>query len=279
MSEHPTTLEEVGHPALPFTRLDFNPTPADAIVTRYILHGLRPRRININIPFELALYIANLADYNPRIMCRRTVPMEYKSKYHGTQTIWTDESSHGIAGLYLVSPSLPKPPEGSGFKVRIKSAAFQMRSADQGWATWGGEGTYRNSHTWFEVSVLRPRTISDRVLSSSGVRVDADGVTEFNGKVKIADYRETLNALGWDFVMNGEEAGWLVHHNLTASKEFRDYRVDWDLGAVMKIDEDLPSMGDGAGFLESLRGGDAVALWARAEVSDLPGALLFQVLY
>ncbi|KAK3369717.1 hypothetical protein B0T24DRAFT_708585 [Lasiosphaeria ovina] len=57
---------------------------------------------------------------------------------------------------------------------------------------------------------------------------------------------------------------WRVHNNVTARNELGYYRVDWVAGVPAQIDEPL-AMGDGAGFLETMRAGDRIALWARAE--------------
>ena len=284
-------MSEISASTLAFTRPEFNPTPADAIIARHLLHGLRIRQrlLSINLPWELALHIADLADYNPRIASRRVASASFPAKYHGPENPWSDEANHAVAGPYLVSPPLPIPPSPSpetspetetetrGFKPRIRAkwVAFQIKSADQGWATWGGEGTYENSHTWFEVSILRPRQVSGDVSNVGNVAHGAGHVGDMRidlrvrDRASIADYKETMNDLGWDFVKNGnsEEVGWLVHHNLTACREYKDYRVEWDLGATKKVDKGPPSVGDGVGFVAALRAGDPVVLWARAEVS------------
>ena len=55
---------------------------------------------------------------------------------------------------------------------------------------------------------------------------------------------------------------------VTASEDWRDYRVDWSADTPTEIE--VPgAVGDGEGFLSALMPGDKIALWARAEVGSL----------
>ncbi|KAL0563736.1 hypothetical protein V5O48_018328 [Marasmius crinis-equi] len=176
---------------------------------------------------------------------------------------YRDEASkyRTIAGLYLLTPSIPLE-EAS----RVKSVSFRLRSADQGWATFGGNGTYHNSRTWFEASILRPKGRRDVGNHAADFRSDGKNLT-FRTALEA---REELARFGLLFKGRGKkDVVWRVHHNITARSEFTEYDIEWTEGQVVESKEEEKGMGigigDGKGFVESLRKGDRVALWARAE--------------
>lgn len=145
---------------------------------------------------------------------------------------------------------------------RIKSVAFKIRSRDQGWADAGGHGTYNNSHTWFEASILKRVEQSDHQLPLE----DSNGMPLTFGSVMNA--RESLLRYGWDFkFVDGDKCVWKVHNNVTAERRFREHNVRWVKGEKTLV---WIGMGSGKGFVENLQPGDLIVLWARAEVSYLP---------
>ncbi|KAF4592484.1 ubiquitin-protein ligase [Ophiocordyceps camponoti-floridani] len=224
---------------LPYTRPP-RPTAQDAFDARLLLQS--------RLPPELAIIIVNRA-YPSWIVARRVE----RGVYHA------DDFNHlSIAGFYLNTRQIPMEP--GSFCAR--SIVFQTRAADQGWATWGGEGTFHNSHTWFEASILRPLRGTQRARH--------EGELEHEELPKRTwQYphlaREAFNDRGWDFVYkeNGKVT-WRVSNNLTARSHDRDYRVEWRRG-VDTVRESKEAQGGGKGFLERLRPGDMVVLWARAE--------------
>ncbi|KAM3074940.1 hypothetical protein ACMFMG_008346 [Clarireedia jacksonii] len=107
-------------------------------------------------------------------------------------------------------------------KVKAKYITFEMTSHDQGWATFGGNGTYNNSHTWFEASILRP-TLDP---PNGGMNWDLK-----ENYASTEDARDVIRN-GWDFVEYnvGEEGRiqtvWKVHNNITAHETDKLYQVE-----------------------------------------------------
>ncbi|KAF9263062.1 kinase-like protein [Marasmius fiardii PR-910] len=160
-----------------------------------------------------------------------------------------------VAGLYMTIIV----PHG-----QIKSVAFKMVSRDQGWSDLGGEGTYHDSHTWFEASILQRVGRSDLHLPL----VHANGKPVTFGRVFEA--RPFFLQHGWDFKFaDGDKYAWRVHNNITALKSFRQYSVRWVKGAKTAAEEGEglgSGIVDGKDFVEILRPGNMVVLWARAQV-------------
>ncbi|KAJ4172033.1 hypothetical protein NW754_007631 [Fusarium falciforme] len=199
---------------------------------------------------ELARPITSLS-YNPWIAKRR----DDKQEYEAEPQVWGFIHDYSVAAAYLFTEPIP-----TGLKmVTPKRIIFQTRAADQGWATFGGEGTFENSHTWFEASILRPRD-----AHHDGAHVAPEGILRETWW-GAPGARDDLKEHGWDFV-EGEDGQltWTVCNNLTASSEFRNYRVEWERGVVPDVDDE-DAVGTGEGFLELLRPGCIVVLWARAE--------------
>lgn len=193
--------------------------------------------------------------YNPCLQKRRDDEEEYTTEYDET------EGGYGIAALYLSSQRIP-----TGLRITTpRRIVFQTRAADQGFASFGGEGTFGNSHTWFEASILKPWA------GSGGHTIEADTALEevFDGDNTwwdVSHARGDLRSNGWDFV-EGENGRltWKVCNNLTACATFRNYRVEWTRGVATEV-EDERAVGRGEGFLKLLKPGYKVVLWARAEV-------------
>lgn len=81
--------------------------------------------------------------------------------------------------------------------------------------------------------------------------------------------RNDLRERGWDFVQAADgRIAWKVCNNITASNQYRDYRVEWRRGFQAE-DVDEMAVGRGEGFLELLEPGFIVVLWARAQVREL----------
>ena len=76
--------------------------------------------------------ILRYAAYQPRICARRTQRVVFAANDFSLERGPVPRPS--IAGLYLGTDPLPASTK------RVTSVAFQMRAADQGWASAGGEG-------------------------------------------------------------------------------------------------------------------------------------------
>ncbi|KAI1747636.1 hypothetical protein F4782DRAFT_520236 [Xylaria castorea] len=229
------------------TRTGFNPTVDDVIDVRRILTELGMGMGNHTVPMEIALMILLLASYHPRQSSIKQLEAIYAA-----DEFWRPGPDASIAGLYLTVATLSVPDN----VARAKSITFQMRAADQGWADNGGDGTYHNSHTWYEASILRPRS-----EASTAAALTATDMGNFRTP---GEARDHLRDHDWDMVENNGTVVWRVHNNITACREYRNYRVDWVRGIPTPVD-DPRAIGDGQGFLESLRRDDVIVLWARAE--------------
>lgn len=237
-------LANDGH--LQLTRTGFIPTVNDVKNVRLILTNLRVK--NQIVPMEIALMILSFASYHP---CRSNI--KQSEAIYRADEFWRPGPQASIAGLYLTVATLSVPDD----IARAKSITFQMKAADQGWADYGGKGTYYNSHTWYEASILRPGSEAPTVASLANTDIGHFRTPE--------EARDCLRTHGWDMVEKNDAVVWKVHNNITACSEYRDYKVDWVAGIPTEVD-DPRAMGDGQGFLELLRRDDVVALWARAEV-------------
>lgn len=232
--------------------MDFNPTQQDVRSVQDIL-----RR---HLPAELTLDILDVANYYPRSRCHRNEPKSYKAN-----DFWQPEPVANVAGLYLTSTPTPRPDMGWQ-KVKVNRVTFNLRSADQGWASFGGEDTYVNSHTWFDASILRPwPNNSDDAPGPAAIGLEASAIPQTFRTP--ADARGFLQQHGWDFVEHDQGLTWKVHNNITAQEKYANHRVDWVAGMETEV-ENPDAMGDGRGFLERLTPGCIIALWARAEVSQ-----------
>ncbi len=234
------------HPA----HAGFTPTPLDVDVVLAILQSRR-------LPPELALRVLEFACYEPRLCRYRGRVVTYKA-----DSYVNPGHEPSIAGLYLSLPEVLAEGIPSGATFRAKSITFRLRAADQGWATFGGQGTFNNSHTWFEASILRP----------TGERAARDYTVPLEDKVlearSIEQVGDRLRELGWEMVEHQGRHSWFVHTNITAQARYKDYSVHWVRNAVEPVPQEPRVMGDGAGFLEAIHPGDRVVLWALAEVSN-----------
>ncbi|KAI0103375.1 hypothetical protein GGR51DRAFT_254810 [Nemania sp. FL0031] len=239
------TVPPVNHGHLQLTRPGFNPTVNDVIIARCILSGLRIGRQLI--PIEIALEILAFASYHP---CQSSIK-QVEATYEANE-FWRPGPEASVAGLYLTLTSLAIPPT----VARPKAITFQMKAADQGWADFGGEGTYENSHTWYEASILRQQSENTSVAALTSPDMENFRTPE--------DAREHLRSRGWDMVEGNGTVVWRVHNGVTASSQYRHYRVDWVKGITTQVD-DPRAMDDGQGFLDTLEPDNVVVLWARAE--------------
>ncbi|KAF4449585.1 ubiquitin-protein ligase [Fusarium austroafricanum] len=208
------------------------------------------------LPPELSRPIISLV-YNPWLTARRDEVRDYRA------VASTPESNddYSIAALFLSTGPIPTDPQNLK-KAIPQRIIFQTRSADQGWATFGGDGTFENSHTWFEASILRPWGPNHQQDAGD---VPLEETLASISSWDPAEARDHLRTQGWDFVEGEDERiTWRVCNNVTAQSEFQNYEVEWRRNLATEV-EDENAIGDGEGFLELLGPGCIVALWARAE--------------
>lgn len=179
----------------------YNPTRQDVRVTELILMGLRLKAMPGHLPSELALSILAHADYRPRIISSRAEELEYHAN-----DFWEPGPRASVAALYLTTQTLPP------YFRRASRITLQMRSADQGWATFGGEGTYENSHTWFEACILRP--VPSATTASAPQEVPQPLEVQMTQTFRSSgDANQELEQQGWRMVNHDGRSTWMVHHN------------------------------------------------------------------
>ncbi|OTA83962.1 hypothetical protein M434DRAFT_175952 [Hypoxylon sp. CO27-5] len=228
---------------LPF-RCAFHPTLENAEEVRSILES--------RVPCEIAIEIVSFG-YSPWLAKRRVHEEQYHTELSSPGAAETEFS---ITGLYLSSERIPV----LEYKAIPRRIIFQTRAADQGWATFGGHGTFSNSHTWFEASILRPINPSTQANGSPPALEDVLVNTWWD----VESARSDLNEQGWDFVQSEDgQLTWKTCNNITAQYTYQNYWVEWIRGIETEV-EDERAKGKGEGFLELLEPGFIVVLWARA---------------
>ncbi|OCK85117.1 hypothetical protein K432DRAFT_67438 [Lepidopterella palustris CBS 459.81] len=247
-------LPQQDPPTTTSTSSPYNPTPADTLLVRSYLSRL-------NLPTELALAIIDFAQYYPLA----------RGHTLGNFTIAASTHRLNSAALLLVV-SDPIPSGTKGERLKPRSVKFKLRSHDQGW---GGErgcrgrvpshsfhyiGTYSGSYTWFEACILRPLPTTSTSTSTSRPALTLPYT--FNPYPTAV----CLRPVGFDLVhcsASSRETAvmWHIQSNVCASSEEKVHEVEWRRGAVQEIE---PGKGIGKDFVEKLRPGDRVGVWARA---------------
>jgi hypothetical protein len=150
-----------------------------------------------------------------------------------------------------------------GEMAKIKSLEFHMVSRDQGWVSGNTRGTYSTS-SWLEVSILRSLK-DDHSQSPTTHYQNVDFYSP-------SDFHEAVSDDGWELVKRPDSAeqgpqggegdfAWYLQGNRVAVG-WGEYRVLWAENRI----EGNEGAGSGAGFLQELKEGDRVLVWARAKV-------------
>ncbi|KAF2129776.1 hypothetical protein P153DRAFT_289769 [Dothidotthia symphoricarpi CBS 119687] len=228
----------------PFT----TPTYQDVRTVRALLKTLQ-------LPTELVLSILDLAQYWPT--------HEFKTTPNARITAAARGGQSASATLCLNASIFNNPTvddlQSRDEKPKIKSIEFDLVSRDQGWTSENTTGSYSTS-SWVEVSILR------------NVSGDARGFSfPDNQRSSPQDYQNTISDQGWSFVKRPETAlqgpqddegdfAWYLQGNRVAAGR-ADYRVVWS------VDGNQGDEGAGTGerFLDELKEGDAILVWARAK--------------
>lgn len=169
-------------------------------------------------------------------------------------------------------------------------------------------GTYHGSSSWFDACILRPlppSTPRPPLAPDVAARIDLlqqrfgpppgePFPTFLVGNLLShdpEDARDFLRSLGWDFVERvervevdgevGERRGvlWKLQANVVASAEYHVHDGEWrrrNEHWVSGSAEEAGSAGsgDGLGFVDEMRSGDRVGIWARAMVGFFFSLLL-----
>ncbi|KAI1805912.1 hypothetical protein F4811DRAFT_193709 [Daldinia bambusicola] len=249
---------------LPFAQ-PFHPTLRDAEEVRALLE----RRV----PPELAIQIVSLG-YSPWVAKRRADERIFYPDYS------SPDENHCVAALYLASERVPDENDGCGGRSRRvvpRRVIFQTSAAYGGWVSdcispfAKEEDSFRNSHAHFDASILRPISPSSPSSSSPGAEGQGAGLDVLPPlEIAVSDTwwepraaADALKEKGWEFVAAEDgRIEWKVCNNSEAHREWQDYKVEWTRG-VRADSKDDDREGKGVGFVELLKPGYIVVLWAR----------------
>ncbi|KAF2760369.1 hypothetical protein EJ05DRAFT_282582 [Pseudovirgaria hyperparasitica] len=235
------------------------PSPSDVrLVRAYLKH--------LSLPTELVLSILDEADYRPLLIAHRNEKVALYSH--------VSRSGNEGAALYLTSPVIPVGLKRAGITHVPKKITYRISSHDQGYCSEPGlAGTY-NGHTWFEATILRPRSDTDTGPGSVGINYQPlerqfprQPLPSWKNP---GDAAESIQSYGWDFILDedGNAISWRVQNNLSATRSDVEHEITWEKGQEVEIIDpstnDFNGRGNGQGFFDILREGDRIALWARA---------------
>jgi hypothetical protein len=211
------------------------------------------------LPTELVLQILDYAQYYPQLSFtanpQRPIIAAAQGNRNCCAALCLDAGvfDNGIVSAIRQGGEVPK----------IKALEFHMVSKDQGWTTEDTRGTYSTS-SWLEVSILR--SLTERHTDPPSTHVPS---LEWSDP---SDLHSHMAGQGWGLVKRpasaeqGPQGGegdfaWYLQGNRVAVG-WDEYRVLWAEDRV----EGNEGAGSGEGFLQELRDGDRVLVWARAKV-------------
>ncbi|KAH7085589.1 hypothetical protein BKA63DRAFT_399889 [Paraphoma chrysanthemicola] len=230
----------------------FTPSYEDICDARAILQTLK-------LPTELVLSILDFAQYQLRHEFS-SAPERPKiaTVHHGPRA--------GHAALCLdidlFNNSTADPACRAGEVPKIKSLEFSIVSRDQGWTSEDTQGTFHTS-SWIEASILR-KVYPSHTQSPAPRFANASMGDP-------SDFQDGVAGQGWTLVKRPESAkqgpqdgegdwAWYVQGNRVAAGR-AEYHVVWaDDGS-----EGNEGAGKGEGFLDELKEGDRILVWARAK--------------
>ncbi|KAK8164722.1 hypothetical protein BKA80DRAFT_308924 [Phyllosticta citrichinensis] len=236
----------------------FTPRVRDVHVAKQLL--MRPP---CNLPLELVVLVLDYAEYWPVL-----------ARAERADRVRLDADflpGNCIAGLYLASPALPLADVERGERAKPREVRVWVKSRDQGWVSQDRRGLdpYAQSYSWFDACIFRPTSPS--ISSSTSTTI---ALPHFDRVAKPVDAAGALAAASMSFVprtvvkqRQNEQAGlledvheteevglWRLQCNRVAEPRPWQHRIVWREG-----DE-----GDAHGFVEALKEGDRVGVWARA---------------
>jgi hypothetical protein len=235
----------------------FTPTYADVCRARALLKSLK-------LPTELVLNILEYAQYWPT-----TVFLRNGRPIH----VGASGNRPSAAALCLQAdiygPAIIEEIRLGGETAKVKRIEFDMTSRDQGWTSENTQGTFSTS-SWLEVSILRDASnINSRLPTPRLVN------TWISSPM---DYHTNMVGRGWSLAKRPESAlqgpqggegdyAWYLQGNRVMAGA-QDYHVVWDECGLSGTNEGNEGAGSGEGFLDALKPGDRVLVWARAKASS-----------
>ncbi|KAF3047462.1 hypothetical protein E8E12_007714 [Didymella heteroderae] len=212
------------------------------------------------LPMELVLKILENAEYWPT---RR-----FSTQQDRTVKVAATMFRSSAAGLCFDADVFHDPRVDSlrkgGEKIRIKAIEFHIQSRDQGWTSEPTRGTFSTS-SWLEASILRGLDDYRTRLPPS---CWLDSVFE-----SPQSFQHHITPRGWQlarrpkFAEQGPQGGegdlaWYLQGNRVATQgHAEEYDITWTQHTHVGNE----GSGTGDGFLDELRDGDRLLIWARAK--------------
>ncbi|KAF2122071.1 hypothetical protein BDV96DRAFT_483361 [Lophiotrema nucula] len=225
----------------------FAPSYADVRLARAILKSRR-------LPTELALDILELARYWPE--------QTFSSTSSSRSSITGSDKAATLAfAVPVFEEDFAK--QFGCERSKVKEIEVELKSHDQGWTSQGGHGTYQTS-SWTELSILHNKNGANSVpFEELAKRFQAGGAPDVRSSA--------IEYSGWEFAtrpdlverypQGGEvPIGWFLQANKVAAP-ITNASIVWGTDRF----EGNEGTGSGEGFLDALREGDRILLWARAK--------------
>ncbi|KAH9900880.1 hypothetical protein C8Q73DRAFT_786310 [Cubamyces lactineus] len=233
------------------------------------LRAVRLLLTQLGLPAELVLPIIDEAEYYPVVRGRYAGPQPVTLSAMGG---CKKRGGSCAAQLCVLTPSIPGDAPSESWKA--KRVTWTILGHDQGW---GGEfpGTFRGAYSWYEACIIRPAPSEGSSTDSSPSDAqdrDRDVLRTFLRRKYCAppDIQSDLQEAGYALVpvpgTHPVSYTWFVQRNRAAQGDFAQYCIQWTAGGHMDpTDAEDAGHGTGVGFIESLRPGDRIGLWIRAQ--------------
>ncbi|KAJ4339869.1 hypothetical protein N0V95_007648 [Ascochyta clinopodiicola] len=221
---------------------------------------------SLGLPVELVLEILEYAQYWPT----RQFSTQNRNSVKAAATMFRSSAAALCLDVDAFHDPIVESLRTCGEKVKIKAIEFHIRSRDQGWTSEPTVGTF-NTSSWLEASILRG---VDNHTVSFPPSCWLDSV--FTSPESFQDH---VAPSGWQLVerpgyaeqgpQGGEgDLAWYLQGNRVATQgRLEEYDVLWTHDGH----GDSEGSGTGDGFLQNLKDGDRLLVWARAKTAlELP---------
>ncbi|KAF1976989.1 hypothetical protein BU23DRAFT_550937 [Bimuria novae-zelandiae CBS 107.79] len=233
------------------TNMAYTPSYADICVARAMLKSF-------GLPTELVIEILAYAQYEPVLEFAGGPRAVMASASMGSAL-----SARICLRAEVLSANTIRRLSGPHVTLTVKEIEFDFTSKDQGWTTENTRGTY-NTSSWLEVSIFRPS--EKNILDNwSGYNTDYDSPQAMQNELLRLGYGKLVDERPVDASVGGQgdepPLAWYLQGNKVTERQDCTYRVVWSSDHY----EGNEGAGRGEGFLNALKEGDSVWVWARAK--------------
>ena len=255
------------------------------------IHNVRDILRTLGFPLEIVFMILNFAEYWYKQQFTRNVPLELEAgvslSYYESSALYLQTGPLGYGDFFDLLPV-----------ARPSKVVFRIVSRDSGQGS-DFAGTYQHQTSWFDASIFRedeswtgndkdrqePIQVLERGLKEDGVlelleNWGRGGAAMERGELAMWYVGHNPNVPpkqlapdginligGFKFVKNTH---WLIQRNLRAGEEFLEHKIEWKSESAKDTGVGKYSIngaGSGKNFVNTLRRGDRIGVWARTFVS------------